>query len=139
MPATAQGTARAALAVLSAVRPRSIRAIDADPASPGAPRAWLTGKVHPRSIALSLGGAADAPGGRSWAPCLRLQRESRVPRWGLDGRGRGALGGGARGRGGDVASPPVSAAVVDVMREVETGSRQPAPENIELTLRRAGL
>ncbi len=33
---------------------------------------------------------------------------------------------------------PVSAAVVDIMREVETGSRQPAPQNIELTLRRAG-
>jgi hypothetical protein len=30
--------------------------------------------------------------------CLRLQRGSGVRRWGLDGRGRGARGGGARGR-----------------------------------------
>ncbi|PYO53934.1 MAG: 2-dehydropantoate 2-reductase, partial [Candidatus Rokuibacteriota bacterium] len=34
---------------------------------------------------------------------------------------------------------PVSAAVVDVIHEVQTGRRQPAPQNIEQTLRRAGL
>jgi 2-dehydropantoate 2-reductase len=34
---------------------------------------------------------------------------------------------------------PVSAAVVDAMHEVEQGTRQPAPQNIELVLRRAGV
>jgi 2-dehydropantoate 2-reductase len=34
---------------------------------------------------------------------------------------------------------PVSAAVVEVIHEVEDGSRQPAPQNIGLVLRRAGL
>ena len=34
---------------------------------------------------------------------------------------------------------PVSAAVVDVIHEVQAGKRQPAPQNIEQTLRRAGL
>lgn len=34
---------------------------------------------------------------------------------------------------------PVSAAVVDVMHEVESGARKPAPENIGLTLKRAGV
>jgi 2-dehydropantoate 2-reductase len=34
---------------------------------------------------------------------------------------------------------PVSAAVVDVIHEVETGARKPAPQNIEVVLRRAGL
>ncbi len=34
---------------------------------------------------------------------------------------------------------PVSAAVVEVIHEVERGSRQPAPQNIELVLRRAGV
>jgi ketopantoate reductase len=33
---------------------------------------------------------------------------------------------------------PVSAAVVEVVREVEAGLRQPAPQNIEGALRRAG-
>ena len=33
---------------------------------------------------------------------------------------------------------PVSAAVVDVVREVDGGTRQPVPQNIELALRRAG-
>ena len=34
---------------------------------------------------------------------------------------------------------PVSAAVVDVMHEVDKGTRQPAPQHIELVLRRAGV
>ena len=34
---------------------------------------------------------------------------------------------------------PVSAAVVEIMQEVEQGTRQPAPQNIELALRRASL
>ncbi len=34
---------------------------------------------------------------------------------------------------------PVCSAVVDVIHELEAGRRQPAPQNIELTLRRAGL
>jgi 2-dehydropantoate 2-reductase len=34
---------------------------------------------------------------------------------------------------------PVSASVVETVHEVETGRRQPAPQNIELTLKRAGL
>ena len=34
---------------------------------------------------------------------------------------------------------PVSAAVVGTVREVEAGTRQAVPQNIELTLRRAGL
>jgi 2-dehydropantoate 2-reductase len=34
---------------------------------------------------------------------------------------------------------PVSLAVVDVIHEVEAGRLQPAPQNIELTLRRAGV
>lgn len=34
---------------------------------------------------------------------------------------------------------PVSAAIVEVMHEVERGARQPAPQNIELVLRRAGV
>jgi len=34
---------------------------------------------------------------------------------------------------------PVSAAVVEVVHEVETGVRQPAPQNIEVVLRRAGV
>jgi 2-dehydropantoate 2-reductase len=34
---------------------------------------------------------------------------------------------------------PVSAAVVDVVHEIERGRRRPAPENIGLTLRRAGV
>jgi 2-dehydropantoate 2-reductase len=34
---------------------------------------------------------------------------------------------------------PVSTAVVETVREVDAGTRQPAPQNIELTLRRAGV
>ena len=34
---------------------------------------------------------------------------------------------------------PVSAAVVDVMHEVERGDRKPVPQNVELALRRAGV
>jgi hypothetical protein len=34
---------------------------------------------------------------------------------------------------------PVSAAVVDVMHEVESGARKPAPENIGAVLKRAGV
>jgi 2-dehydropantoate 2-reductase len=34
---------------------------------------------------------------------------------------------------------PVSAAVVDMVHEVERGARKPAAENVELTLRRAGV
>ena len=34
---------------------------------------------------------------------------------------------------------PVSAAVVEVVHEVEGGRRQPAPPNIEAALRRAGV
>ncbi len=34
---------------------------------------------------------------------------------------------------------PVSAAVVEVMHEVEAGTREPVPQNIELALRRAGV
>ncbi len=44
----------------------------------------------------------------------------------------------AQGRECRVATP-VSAAVVDVMHEVERGLRSAAPQNLELTLRRAGL
>jgi hypothetical protein len=44
----------------------------------------------------------------------------------------------ARGRAQGVATP-VSAAVVDVVHEIERGERKPAPENIGLTLRRAGI
>ena len=36
-------------------------------------------------------------------------------------------------------STPVSAAVVEVMHEVESGARKPAPENIGAVLKRAGL
>jgi hypothetical protein len=43
----------------------------------------------------------------------------------------------AQGRARGVPTP-VSAAVVEVMHEVERGVRRPAPQNIELTLRRAG-
>ena len=34
---------------------------------------------------------------------------------------------------------PVSAAVVDIMREIESGARKPAPENIATVLKRAGV
>ena len=34
---------------------------------------------------------------------------------------------------------PVSAAVVGVVREVDAGTREAAPQNIELALRRAGV
>ena len=34
---------------------------------------------------------------------------------------------------------PVSTAVVETMREVDAGTRMPAPQNIEQTLRRAGV
>jgi 2-dehydropantoate 2-reductase len=44
----------------------------------------------------------------------------------------------AQGRERQVPTP-VSAAVVETVREVDAGTRQPAPQNIELTLRRAGL
>jgi 2-dehydropantoate 2-reductase len=44
----------------------------------------------------------------------------------------------AQGRAKGVPTP-VSAAVVDVMHEVESGARKPAPENIGLTLERAGV
>jgi 2-dehydropantoate 2-reductase len=44
----------------------------------------------------------------------------------------------ARGRDCGVATP-VSSAVVDVIHEVDAGSRKPAAENIELVLRRAGV
>jgi 2-dehydropantoate 2-reductase len=33
---------------------------------------------------------------------------------------------------------PISAAVVEIVREIEVGARQPAPQNIEMALRRAG-
>ncbi len=33
---------------------------------------------------------------------------------------------------------PVSSAVVELMREVDAGTRKPAPEHIELALKRAG-
>ena len=44
----------------------------------------------------------------------------------------------AQGRAKGVATP-VSAAVVDVMHEVERGARKPAPENIGVVLKRAGV
>ena len=44
----------------------------------------------------------------------------------------------AQGRERGVATP-VSAAVVDVIHEVETGRRPPAAQTIGLVLRRAGL
>ncbi|HXJ84776.1 MAG TPA: 2-dehydropantoate 2-reductase [Candidatus Methylomirabilis sp.] len=34
---------------------------------------------------------------------------------------------------------PVSTAVVETVREIDAGTRKPAPQNIEMTLRRAGL
>jgi hypothetical protein len=34
---------------------------------------------------------------------------------------------------------PVSAAVVEVVREIDRGVRKPSPENIGHTLKRAGL
>jgi 2-dehydropantoate 2-reductase len=34
---------------------------------------------------------------------------------------------------------PVSAAIVEAMHEVERGARKPAPENIGLVLKRAGV
>jgi 2-dehydropantoate 2-reductase len=43
----------------------------------------------------------------------------------------------AQGRTRSVPTP-VSAAVVDALHEVQAGARQPAPQNIELVLRRAG-
>jgi 2-dehydropantoate 2-reductase len=43
----------------------------------------------------------------------------------------------AQGRARSVPTP-VSAAVVDAMHEVQAGARTPAPQNIELVLRRAG-
>ena len=43
----------------------------------------------------------------------------------------------AQGRARGVATP-VSAAVVEVMHEVERGDRKPVPQNVELALRRAG-
>jgi hypothetical protein len=33
---------------------------------------------------------------------------------------------------------PVSAAVVEIMREIDAGTRKPAPEHIEVALKRAG-
>jgi 2-dehydropantoate 2-reductase len=44
----------------------------------------------------------------------------------------------ARGREKGIATP-VSAAVVEVVHEVERGSRKPAPENIGHAMKRAGL
>jgi 2-dehydropantoate 2-reductase len=44
----------------------------------------------------------------------------------------------AQGRATGIATP-VSAAVVEVMHEVQTGARKPAPENIGAVLRRAGV
>jgi len=44
----------------------------------------------------------------------------------------------AKGREHGVPTP-VSTAVVEMVHEVEAGKRQPAPQNIELTLRRAGI
>jgi 2-dehydropantoate 2-reductase len=44
----------------------------------------------------------------------------------------------ARGREKGVPTP-VSAAVVDVMHEIEAGTRKPAPQNIALVLQRAGV
>jgi len=44
----------------------------------------------------------------------------------------------ARGRARGVPTP-VSEAVVEVMHEVDARTRKPAPENIELALRRVGL
>jgi 2-dehydropantoate 2-reductase len=44
----------------------------------------------------------------------------------------------AQGRAKSVPTP-VSAAVVDVMHEVESGARKPAPENIGTVLKRAGV
>jgi 2-dehydropantoate 2-reductase len=44
----------------------------------------------------------------------------------------------AQGRAKGVPTP-VSAAVVEVMHEVERGERKPVPQNIELALRRAGV
>ena len=44
----------------------------------------------------------------------------------------------AQGRAKGVPTP-VSAAVVEVMHEVERGARKPVPQNVELALRRAGV
>jgi 2-dehydropantoate 2-reductase len=44
----------------------------------------------------------------------------------------------AKGREKSIATP-VSAAVVETMHEVERGQRKQAPENIGVTLKRAGL
>jgi 2-dehydropantoate 2-reductase len=34
---------------------------------------------------------------------------------------------------------PVSSAVVEIVREIDAGTRRPSPEHIEIALRRAGL
>jgi hypothetical protein len=44
----------------------------------------------------------------------------------------------AQGRAKGVPTP-VSAAIVEAMHEVECGARKPAPENIGLVLKRAGV
>jgi ketopantoate reductase len=42
-------------------------------------------------------------------------------------------------KGREVGVPtPVSSAVVGLMREVDAGTRKPAPEHIEVALKRAG-
>jgi hypothetical protein len=69
--------------------------------------------------------------------CLRLQRESRVRRWAVDGRGRGARGGGARVAGVDVAYPPEARLAVRVKAkdprrmEVESEAQTSFDSNME--------
>jgi hypothetical protein len=68
---------------------------------------------------LSRAGVVGARVGCSCALCLRLQRESSVRRWGVDGKGRGARGGGARVEGVDVASAPEGRAMIGLKTRME--------------------
>jgi 2-dehydropantoate 2-reductase len=75
-----------------------------------------------------------AAGGRSWRASM-AQDVAKGRRTEIDEMNGFVA---ARGRERGVATP-VSRAVVDTVHEVESGSRPPAPGNLELSLRRAGL
>jgi hypothetical protein len=90
---------------------------------------------------LSRGGPSQPRSGRrARLLCLRLQRESRVRRWGLDGRGRGHTRWGSAGEGRlcRFSSGTRTCTVIDsikrVLVEVRVASSSPLPGRSRLRL-----
>ena len=94
---------------------------------------WAAADQRPQYEALDRMLTPTSTGGRSWRSSMGQDVTKGRPTE-IDYMNGHVV---AQGRERGVPTP-VSAAVVNIVHEVEAGSRQPAPQNIELALRRAG-